>query len=99
VIPLLEGLYDALARGQPLTDALQATKLAALRRGASARDWAALVIVGDPVVTVALEAPARRGWWVAAGAAATLLVGVGVALRARHTRRRHARDRATPGSS
>jgi CHAT domain-containing protein/tetratricopeptide (TPR) repeat protein len=101
MVPLLVDLYDALARGQPLADALRTAKLEALGRGAAPREWAALVSVGDPVVTVALERPAGRRWWVAVGAAAALLVGLGAVLRGRRARRGHATaaGRVSLGSS
>lgn len=71
--------YDALATGRPVADALREAKLAAIRRGASASEWAAFQVIGDPLVRLSLRRPERPvlPWLlgaVAAGAAAMLLV-------------------------
>jgi CHAT domain-containing protein len=44
---LVSRMYQRLARGESTASALRAAKLAALRDGAAARDWAALVLWGD----------------------------------------------------
>ena len=80
--------YDALARGQPVNEAMRSAKLAAIRRGAPASEWAAFSVVGDPSVLVALR-PARR--W--PPPLATLLLSLGAlaavaAVAARHRRTR-----------
>ncbi len=62
-VALVEAFYDALARGRPVGEALRAAKLAALRRGEPAREWAAFGVIGDPLVVVPLrEPPARWAW-------------------------------------
>jgi CHAT domain-containing protein len=61
VVPLVDRFYAGLARGLPVAAALQAAKLEALRGGEPARTWAAFTTIGDPFVTVPLEAP--RPWW------------------------------------
>jgi hypothetical protein len=83
-VRLVHDLYDALARGAPVGDALRAAKLAAIRRGAPASEWASFTVVGDPLVTIPLRAPARSLlWtWMAVGTL-VLLVGGYVALRRR----------------
>ena len=70
-VRLIDDFYGALARGLPVGDALRDAKLAALRRGAPPREWAAFTLVGDPLVRVPLlqPAPERRWAWGAAGAA------------------------------
>ena len=60
-VRIMEGFYGALADGRPVADALQASKLAALRAGALPREWAAFVATGDPMVRVALVRPPRDG--------------------------------------
>jgi tetratricopeptide (TPR) repeat protein len=63
-VPFVESLYDRLASGLPVVEALQAAKLAQLRSGGSPRTWAAFLSIGDPFVTVPLQAPGRlRRWW------------------------------------
>jgi tetratricopeptide (TPR) repeat protein len=97
-VALVDDFYQALARGEPVSEALQSAKLAAMRRGAPAAEWAAFTVVGDPSVTVALHAPA---WWRprgtaaaaaapgAAGPLAAVAVAAGYWLR---TRRRRSGD-------
>jgi len=53
-VQFVERFYAELARGQPVSEALRAAKLAALQRGAPAAAWAAFMVVGDPLVTVPL---------------------------------------------
>lgn len=77
-VSFIAGLYDALATGQPVADALRDAKIAAIARGASPAQWAAFTIVGDPTITVSLTAP-RPGvplyWWIGGAAALLLLAG------------------------
>lgn len=54
---VMEGFYRALAGGAVVVDALRAAKLEALRAGASPREWAAFVAIGDPMVRVPLVMP------------------------------------------
>jgi hypothetical protein len=73
-VRLVGDFYAALARGLPVVEALRAAKLAAMARGAPAREWAGFMVVGDPLVRVAVTAPAPttpRRWM--AGAALVLL--------------------------
>ena len=58
-VPFVAALYDRLARGEPVSDALRAVKLDALRRGAPPREGAAFTGVGDPLVRVPLDRPRR----------------------------------------
>ena len=75
-VHFIEGFYDALARGLPLSDALRAAKIDAIRRGAPPREWAAFTAVGDPLVTVSLRPPPRFSrWWLWAA-----LAGLALAL-------------------
>jgi tetratricopeptide (TPR) repeat protein len=60
-VQFVENFYGALARGESAADALREAKLAALRRGAPPREWAAFTLYGDPLVRVPLEAPGRVG--------------------------------------
>jgi CHAT domain-containing protein len=63
-VPFVEDLYDQLATGLPIIEALRAAKLAAIRRGETPRTWAAFVAIGDPLITVPLSPPGRlRRWW------------------------------------
>ena len=90
VVPLVRSLYDGLAHGLPVADALRAAKRQAIADGASAADWAAFTVVGDPMARVPLRIPlvARltvEGWIVAALAA---LAAFGAAARYVQLRRR-----------
>jgi CHAT domain-containing protein/tetratricopeptide (TPR) repeat protein len=62
VVPFIERLYDGLARGLPVTDALRSAKLSAVQAGEPPRIWAAFLAIGDPEVTVPLKAP-PKSWW------------------------------------
>jgi CHAT domain-containing protein/tetratricopeptide (TPR) repeat protein len=77
-VRLVADLYDGLARGRPVAEALREAKLAALRRGAPPGEWAGFTVVGDPLARVALVAPGGPpvetwlrigGWALALGAA------------------------------
>jgi hypothetical protein len=83
-IVLVRAFYEALALGLPVGDALRAAKLAALRRGTPAREWAAFTTVGDPLVRVALSAPGPDPWRRAMVVAALALAA---AIAASHLRR------------
>ena len=83
-VRLVHDLYDALARGAPLADALRSAKLAAVRRGAPPSEWAGFTVVGDPLVRIPLREPPRRPWpWI--GGAIVVIV---LALAARRVARR-----------
>ena len=73
-VRLVADLYDGLARGLTVGDALREAKLAALRRGAPPGEWAGFTVVGDPLATVPLAPPSRAP---ALPAAAGLLLVLG----------------------
>jgi tetratricopeptide (TPR) repeat protein len=77
-VQVVDDFYGAMAAGRPVAEALRAAKLAAIRRGAPPRDWAAFTVVGDPEARVTLIRPAPRPslWWVAAAGAALVLGGL-----------------------
>jgi tetratricopeptide (TPR) repeat protein len=83
-VAFVDDFYRAMAEGRPVGDALRAAKLAALRRGAPAREWAAFTVIGDPLVLPSLHAPSRwRAWWLALAAVVAALVVDGAATRRR----------------
>lgn len=95
-VALVRDLYDGLARGAPVAEALREAKLAAIRRGAPASEWSGFTVVGDPLVRVPLHAPSRRlprGSLAAAGAVALLAAGY-LAMR-RSGRRAERSERAS----
>jgi hypothetical protein len=59
-VHLVKDLYDGLARGRPVVDALREAKVAAIRRGAPPREWAGFTVVGDPLARVPLIVPEDR---------------------------------------
>ena len=75
-VPFVEALYQGLAGGLPVGDALRGAKLDAIRRGDPPRVWAAFVAVGDPMVRVALRKPrpGRLGTLLVVGVLAAGLV-------------------------
>jgi hypothetical protein len=94
-LDIVRPFYDALAAGLPVGDALQATKLAALRRGAPAREWSAFTAMGDPLVRIPLHRP-RTPWqaWAAGLVGVVLLGGLGYrTARVRASRRSPAGSR------
>jgi CHAT domain-containing protein len=56
----VESFYRQMARREPAGEALHRAKLEAIRAGMAPRDWAAFVIVGDPLIQVPLHSP---HWW------------------------------------
>lgn len=83
--------YDALATGERAGTALRSAKLASLRRGAPAREWAAFTIIGDPLVQPSLRhPPASSPPALAAGVAilVVVLVGYGAWIRKRRAAER-----------
>ncbi len=82
---LIEVLYERLAEGLTVAEAVRAAKVEMRARGASPAVWAALVVVGDGDVRVSLAPPSRPAWaYGAAVGLGGLLVLIGAAtLRAR----------------
>ena len=102
-VRLVDDLYAALAGGRPVADALREAKLAAIRRGAPAGEWAGFTVVGDPLVRVPLAMPKptdeRGGVPLAAAAAALLAAVAGLAYWATTRRRRSSERGPGPGAS
>jgi CHAT domain-containing protein len=94
-VAFVEGFYRHLAGGVSVSDGLRATKLAALHRGAPAREWAAFVAVGDPLIRVPLTAPSRRPRWVLP-LAVIALAGVLLAAYWLRTRRGRIGEASSP---
>ncbi len=61
-VDFVDAFYAELAKGRAVSDALRAAKLRSIRRGDSARTWAAFTAIGDPFVVLPLRAPSN-GWW------------------------------------
>jgi CHAT domain-containing protein len=78
-VRLVADLYDGLARGRPVVEALREAKIAALRRGAPPGEWAGFTVVGDPLARVALGVPRGRPveTWLRVGIWALLLGAAG----------------------
>ena len=94
-VALVRDLYDGLAHGAPVAEALRGAKLAAIRRGAPASEWAGFTVVGDPLIRVPLRQPPPRppiGWLAAAG---VLLVAGGYLATRRSGRRAERMARAS----
>jgi CHAT domain-containing protein len=79
-VVVIEDFYRALSRGATVGSALREAKLAAMRRGVPARDWASFEVIGDATVRIPLAARARGGWWWVAAGAAVAAGGLGLAL-------------------
>ncbi|HSY82019.1 MAG TPA: CHAT domain-containing protein [Gemmatimonadaceae bacterium] len=60
VVPLVYAVYLGLAQGLPASEAVRRAEAAARRRGAPVREWAALTLMGDPLVRVRLRAPPEK---------------------------------------
>ena len=84
-VQFIDDFYRALATGQGVADAARTAKLAAIRRGSPPATWAAFAVVGDPLVTVPLTAPADRRLWIAI--VLGLAVAVGLLYGVRRMRR------------
>jgi CHAT domain-containing protein len=82
-VALVEAFYRGMSRGEPVGAALRSAKLAALRRGAPARDWASFTVIGDPMLKVPLRPPADHDRWKAIIVAAALTAGAAGLLRRR----------------
>jgi CHAT domain-containing protein len=57
-VPLVYSFYQGLAAGLPVIEASRRAELSAYRRNAPEREWAAFILVGDPLVRVPLHTPA-----------------------------------------
>ena len=87
-VRVVDDFYRAMAAGEPASDALRSAKLAALRRGALPREWAAFTIVGDPLARPPLRPPAPRSHALTAAIAlAFLAIAYGVIRRRRVSER------------
>jgi CHAT domain-containing protein len=96
----VRALYDALAKGDDVAQALRASKLAALRAGEPPRDWAAFQVIGDPLVQVPLEAPRQLPLAVVIAVLAVLAAGAVESARVAYARtRKRARPEASPHAS
>ena len=90
-VDFVDEFYRAMAAGRSIGDALQAAKIAALRRGAPAREWAAFTVIGDPMLSVPFHAPRSRvPWWAVAGVA-LLALATGYWFLTRRGKRAEAR--------
>jgi CHAT domain-containing protein len=92
-VRLMDDFYRAMAEGQPAAEALRTAKLAALARGAPAREWAAFTIVGDPLALPPLRVPAEgllTAWRIGFGLVLALVLLAALARRSRGWRRVHA---------
>ena len=79
-VRFVEDLYDELARGLPVGDALHAAKLTAMQEGARPGVWAAFSVVGDPTVRVPLREPRPPlVWWAGAGGLVAAAIAAAVA--------------------
>ena len=91
-VRLIDDFYRAMADGAPAADALRTAKLAALARGAPAREWAAFTIVGDPLARPTLRPPVPRSFTmpiaIALVFAAVAVAAYGVMRRRRVIERR-----------
>jgi CHAT domain len=95
-VRLVADLYDGLARGLTVAEALQEAKLAALRRGAPPGEWAGFTVVGDPTAKVPLLMPSRLP--VDPRLAAGLTLALGVAGYWAVRRRGRSAERASAGA-
>jgi len=95
-VRLVADLYDGLARGLTVAEALREAKLAALRRGAPPGDWAGFTVVGDLTAKVPLVKPSTPP--VDLPLAAGLLVVLGMAGYWALRRRGRSAERASAGA-
>ncbi len=81
---LVKDLYDNLAAGQTVGEALRTAKVSARKRGESPAVWAAFTLVGDPNVRLKLVTPSpSRELWLAGVLALVAAVVLLARLRAR----------------
>ncbi len=90
---MTERFYRALAGGATVAEALRAARMDLARAGAPPSQWGAFVLVGDPMVRVALRQPPAPRWPWALGASTLAALGV---LFTMWRRRRGSRE-AVPG--
>ncbi|HEU4525963.1 MAG TPA: CHAT domain-containing protein, partial [Gemmatimonadales bacterium] len=95
-VRLVADLYDGLARGLTVADALREAKLAALRRGAPPAEWAGFTVVGDPTAKVPLTVPRRSP--VDLRVASGLVVALGLTGYWALRRRARSGERASAGA-
>lgn len=84
--------YDGLAGGHTVGESLREAKLAALREGAPASEWAAFVALGDPMTRIPLVAAGPPGFTTAGWLA--VAVAIGTALGYSMMRKRLGADAA-----
>jgi hypothetical protein len=82
-VPLITDFYTQLAAGHPVAEALRRARLRAWQGGASPREWAAFVAVGDPTIMVAVERPPSGRRWVAWAVTGLLIAAAWLTYRAR----------------
>ena len=80
IVPIVDAFYRAMARGLPVGDALGAAKRNAMASGAHVGDWAALTVVGDPLVHPPLHRPGPSALAVAAWSLLLLFIGIGLGM-------------------
>ena len=85
---LIADLYDGLARGLTVSDALWEAKLAAVRRGAPPGEWAGFTVVGDPTAKVPLVEPSMPAVDLRLAAGLLLVAGLAGYLALRRRGRR-----------
>ena len=75
-VRLISDLYDGLARGRPVAEALRDAKLAAIARHEPPGNWAAFTVVGDPLALVPLVVPGMSpgALWLRVGLWSLLIV-------------------------
>ena len=73
--------YRELAAGRPAQESLRLARLALIRDGAPAADWAGILLIGDGDFSVLVPPPAPSKWvpWISLA-----IVGAAVAFLARH---------------
>jgi CHAT domain-containing protein/tetratricopeptide (TPR) repeat protein len=87
-VRLIADLYDGLARGLTVSDALREAKLAAVRRGAPPGEWAGFTVVGDPTAKVPLVRPSMPAVDLRMAAGLLLVAALGGYLALRRRGRR-----------
>jgi tetratricopeptide (TPR) repeat protein len=72
-VPIVYAIYRGIAANLPIAEAVRQAELAARRRGAPVRAWAAFTVTGDPLVRIPLRLPPpdRVPAWLTAGTPAS----------------------------